>query len=134
MQEKSDILNGGERLAYDVPEGYFDGLKARLTGIPERRIASGPMQRIAPYLALAACFVGMMIAGTAVLRSTAGEAADEYSEMAYAALSQVIQSEEYLPSATVEQDSITDEDVINYLIDSGASTELIEYTGLLARK
>lgn len=134
MQEKSDIFCDGRKMTYNVPEGYFEELKTRLNGIPEQRAISRPMQRIAPYLALAASFVGIMIAGTAVLRGTAGQAADEYySEMAYAALSKAIEIEEYAP--TEEPEAISDEDVVNYLIASGASTEMIEYTtGLLAKK
>lgn len=137
MREKGDIFNGGAKAACDVPEGYFEELKARLNDIPERMATPGPMQRMRPYLALAASFAAILIVGNVVLRSTTDRKAvtgDEYNEMAYAALSQAIQVEEYIPSEIEVRDTITDEDVINYLIDSGASAEMIEYTRLLARK
>lgn len=138
MQKKDDIFNGSGKISCDVPEGYFDELKSRLEAIPSKSgMTPGLTVRMRPYLALAACFVAIMIAGNVVLRSTAGDVAgsDNYSEMAYAALSQAIQVEEYLPSDTIAaRDTISNEDVVNYLIDSGASAELIEYTGLLAQK
>ena len=135
MQERNDIFNGGGKKAFNVPEGYFEGLKARLGDIPEQGMTLSLTQRLKPYLALAACFATLLIAGNAALKGTTGGAAgDEYSEIAYAYLSQTIQAEEYLQSDFAERDTITDEDVINYLIDSGASAELIEYTGLIAQK
>lgn len=130
MQERNDIFNSGGKNAFDVPEGYFESLKTRLSDIPEQRTTLSPVQRLKPYLALAACFATLLVAGNAVLRGTAGKAAnDDFSEIAYTYLSQTIQVEEYLQSDLIDRDTITDEDVVNYLIDSGASAELIEYTG-----
>ena len=133
MQEKSDIFNGSGKAGFKVPEGYFEGLKARLNRIPEQRAELGPVQRIKPYLALAASFAAILIAGNVVLRSTAERilSDDFYEELGYVSL---LQADEYLQSDTARQDTISDEDVINYLIDSGVSTELIEYTGVLAQK
>lgn len=45
----------------------------------------------------------------------------------------LLQADEYLSTESDMQDSISDEDVVNYLIDSGTSTELIEYAGLTAQ-
>ena len=133
MQEKSDIFNGSGKAGFKVPEGYFEGLKVRLNRIPEQRTELGPVQRIKPYLALAASFAAILIAGNVVLRSTAERipSDDFYEELGYVSL---LQADEYLQSDTARQDTISDEDVINYLIDSGVSAELIEYTGLLAQK
>ncbi len=133
MQEKKDIFNGAGKAAFKVPEGYFEGLKARLDTIPAMNRTLSPMQRMKPYLALAACFLGILMVGNAILSNTAekGAANDLYNEFAYARL---LQADEYLHADGMEQDTISDEDVVNYLIDSGASAELIEYAGLLAKK
>lgn len=133
MQEKSDIFKGSGKAGFKVPEGYFEGLKARLGSIPEQRTVSAPVLRMKPYLALAASFAAILIAGNVVLRSTAERfpADDLYEELGYVSL---LQADEYLQSDTARQDTISEEDVINYLIDSGVSTELIEYNGLLAQK
>lgn len=133
IQEKRDIFNGAGKAAFKVPEGYFVGLNARLDAIPALGRTVSPMQRMKPYLALAACFLGILLVGNAILSSTADKSSanDLYNEFAYARL---IQSAEYLQADGTEQDTISDEDVVNYLIDSGASAELIEYAGLIAKK
>lgn len=133
MQEKSDIFNGSGKAGFKVPEGYFEGLRSRLNSIPEQRMSLGPVQRIKPYLALAASFAAILIAGNVVLRSTADRITDDdfYEELGYVSL---LQADEYLQSDTARQETISEEDVINYLIDSGASAELIEYAGLIAKK
>ena len=133
MQEKNDIFNGTGKAAFKVPEGYFEGLKARLDTIPARNQTISPMQRMKPYLALAACFLAILLAGNVILSNTVEKSveSDLYNEFAYARL---LQADEYLPSEADTQDTISDEDVVNYLIDSGTSTELIEYAGLLAQK
>lgn len=75
-----------------------------------------------------------MLVGNAVLRSTMTDSSqsDFYNnEFAYVSL---LQADEYLSTESDMQDSISDEDVVNFLIDSGTSTELIEYAGLTAQK
>ncbi len=133
MQEKRDIFNGTRKAAFKVPEGYFEELGARLDAIPALGRTVSPVQRMKPYLALAACFLGILLVGNAILGSTADKSSanDLYNDFAYARL---IQSAEYLHSVGTEQDTISDEDVVNYLIDSGTSAELIEYAGLIAKK
>lgn len=133
MQEKSNIFNGTGKAAFKVPEGYFEELGARLDAIPALGRTISPMLRMKPYLALAACFLGMLLVGNAILSNTADKSSanDLYKEFAYARL---IQAAEYLQADRTEQDTISDEDVVNYLIDSGASAELIEYAGLIAKK
>lgn len=137
MQERNDIFKNTGKTAYKVPEGYFEGLKARLEAIPASNGEGvGALRRIKPYLALAACFLAIMLVGNVVLRNTVGEdvTTDYYSEMVYVDLIPVIQAEEYFNADTSKQEAISDEDVINYLIDSGTSAELIEYAGLIAKK
>ena len=54
MQKRNDIFNGTGKAAFKVPEGYFEELKARLDTIPAMNQTISPMQRMKPYLALAA--------------------------------------------------------------------------------
>ncbi len=134
MQERNDIFNGSVKATFKVPERYFEGLKARLDTIPVMNRTISPMQRMTPYLALAACFLAILLVGNVIIGNTVEKSAesDLYNEFVYASLLQV---NEYLHSeADDAQDTISDEDVVNYLIDSGTSTELIEYAGLLAQK
>lgn len=132
MQEKSNIFNSKRKEAFDVPDGYFEGLKTRLGRIPGQKAVPGPAQRMMPYLALAACFVSLLVVGNIVLRNTASGSEEElYDKYYYISM---LQADEYLHQDTLRHDTISEEDVINYLIDSGAPSEMIEYIGLIARK
>lgn len=134
MQEKSRIFDEAAKTAREVPKNYFEELEARLGAIPDSHRIGSPALRLKPYLALAACFTAIMLVGNAVLRSTMTDSpqSDFYNnEFAYVSL---LQADEYLSTESDMQDSISDEDVVNYLIDSGTSTELIEYAGLTAQK
>ena len=133
MQEKSRIFDGAENTGRMVPEKYFENLNARLYTIPDMHRTNSPAARLKPYLALAACFTAIMLVGNAVRRSTAADSSQNevYNELAYVSL---LQADEYLRTESYMQDTISDEDVVNYLIDSGTSTELIEYAGLMAKK
>ncbi len=132
MQEKSNIFNNKRKEAFEVPDGYFECLKMRLGGIPAQKMVAGPAHRIKPYLALAACFVSLLVVGNAVLRNTtSGNEEELYDKYYYISM---LQPEEYLHQDTVSHDTISEEDVINYLIDSGATSEMIEYIGLIAQK
>ena len=108
MKKEKDIF--GE-VAFDVPEGYFKDLQARLEAIPSHS---------APSLGFAA--------------GETGSSDLYYNEIVYADLIPVTQPDEIFQTAPAEQDSLTDEDVIDWLIASGTSTEMIEYTGLIAQK
>lgn len=112
-----------------VPEGYFDDLRTRLQAIPQEysgtsRNISGRWGRIAPYAALAACFALMVAVGTAVLKHTVPESAiSEEEELFYAGLAHTSQGnleydlEEYA-------DPVSDDDIINYLIESAESEDI----------
>lgn len=133
MQKRNDIFNGIAKATFKVPERYFEGLKARLDAIPAMNQTISPLQRMKPYLALAACFLAILLVGNVIVGGTVKKNAesDLYNEFVYASL---LQANEYLHSEADAQDTISDEDVVNYLIDSGTSTELIEYARLLAQK
>lgn len=134
MRKNNEIFKDAGKALYNVPEGYFNDLKARLNGIPATNAGNvGAMQRLKPYFALAACFLAILCVGNLVLRNTAdsGRAGDYYDEAAYAAL--MTMPESAFHAVITERDTLSDEDVINYLISSGTSTELIEYTRLIAK-
>ena len=81
MQKRNDIFNGTGKAAFKVPEGYFEELKARLDTIPAMNQTISPMQRMKPYLVLAACFLAILMIGNAILSGTAekGAASDLYN-------------------------------------------------------
>lgn len=117
-----------------VPEGYFNGLQERLRAIPEDgRQRIGPIQRLTPYLALAACFVAILLVGNVVLDTTGDRMTGDFiNEEIYADLMAI--PDEALQTVMYEQDTISYADVIDYLIASGASSEIFEYSGLVAQK
>lgn len=86
----------GNKMSYSTPEGYFDDLEKRLSGIPSAVPArKNPAFRASPLLALAASFVIALLAGNFILGKTAGKAASE-------------------------------EEIIEYLIESGTTIAQIE--------
>lgn len=136
MWKNDKIFIGGGKASYNVPEGYFNDLQTRLAAIPGSTTRNvGAMRRMKPYLALAACFLAIVFVGNLILGNTTGKSAtgeEWYNDAAYVAL--MTMPEEAFQAVLSERDSISDEDVVNYLISSGTSTELIEYTGLIAKK
>lgn len=135
MRKNNEIFKDAGKALFNVPESYFNDLKTRLDGIPGTNAGNvGVMRRLKPYLALAACFLAIMCVGNLVLRNTANRdmAGDYYNEAAYADL--MTMPEDAFHAVLSAQDTISDEDVVNYLISSGTSAELIEYTRLIAKK
>ncbi len=135
MKKEKDIF---KKVAFDVPDGYFKDLQARLDTIPSKGASyPGLIRKVQPYIALAACFLGILILGDVVLRGTAGEAENSdsyYNEIVCADIIPVTQPDAIFQAASPEQDTISDDDVIDWLIVSGTPTELIEYAGLIAQK
>lgn len=116
-----------------TPEGYFSSLKSRLHEIPVAQEANVPVwQRVRPHLALAAAFLALVTAGTAILRSTAGDpvaaaSADSVSQYELAQL--VRTSAPYMydeESFEAEEEEFSEDDIIEYLIESGVSIENLE--------
>jgi len=127
MARIDDILNGYEKVQLSVPDGYFDSLKDRLNDIP----AAGRKFSFTPYLSLAASFVVLFIAGSLLLNLTAGrtEIDDEqaFQETFVAEIIPVTeQYETMMLLSDAEEEEISEDDIINYLIESGTSMEAIE--------
>ncbi|MBQ6087728.1 MAG: hypothetical protein IJK96_06695 [Bacteroidales bacterium] len=120
---------------YNVPEGYFEGLKARLERIPAEHSAAPAKRpftwmRIRPYVALAACLALLLTAGTILLDRKAdlsGTSESIYEQMMYSDLIPDTDPDSIFgaPSSPGESYDISDEDIVDYLISSGASVELI---------
>lgn len=120
---------------YNVPEGYFEGLKARLERIPAEHPAAPAKRpftwmRIRPYVALAACLALLLTAGTILLDRKAdlsGTSESIYEQMMYSDLIPDTDPDSIFgaPSSPGESYDISDEDIVDYLISSGASAELI---------
>ena len=136
MGNKKDILEDGKmrQMPYRVPQGYFEDLETRLSGIPARQEKSSVRSffpKVAPYIAMAACFALALVVGRYLAGRTAQEiepAATEYSRYYQADLFPVTRT--YI--SPEDEDTIDDleadeDDIREYLISSRASTGLIAY-------
>ena len=118
---------------YNTPDGYFDYLQMRLSEIPlqqqEESVPEVKVSRwakVAPYFALVACFVAILVTGRYVIdKTTVPAQTDNYLTMEnlYGAdlvpyTSQyALFDEDYFQQASYESE-VSEEDIINYLIDS----------------
>lgn len=87
------------------------------------------MEVLKPYLAMAASFALIIAGGTAVLRKTSGLRGDELSVLDMIRIADLVPATEpdMLYSAVTEDNSVSDEDMAGYLIDSGTTLDYIEY-------
>lgn len=123
---------------YSVPEDYFKNLNARLMAIPASEKETGRrrigFERAVPYLSLVASFALLVIVGTAVLQRSSRTLSTDEAEYFEYAYTMIPRTEPYsiYDSSLAESLSpeMTDEDVINYLIESGVSVNELEYAGL----
>ncbi|MBQ9185172.1 MAG: hypothetical protein IJ151_04805 [Bacteroidales bacterium] len=114
-----------------TPEGYFSDLKSRLHNIPDVQEMPSAWQRVKPHLAMAAAFLAIVTAGTAILRNTAGNPAlsttDVYSQYELAQL--VRTPSPYLYDEDTYEEEVsepTEEELIEYLISTGVTIENFE--------
>ena len=123
---------------YNVPDGYFEGLKARLERIPAEHPVKRDSRtilwtRIRPYAAVAACLALFLAVGSILMdRNTVQSSGDSiYEQVMYSDL--IPDTDPYLilgaPSNVDESYEVSDDDIIDYLISSGTSAELIAYAG-----
>jgi hypothetical protein len=138
MDKNKDILESIGKHTYEVPEGYFAGLRDRLAAIPSQEtLKTGTVMpaleapahrslwnRIVPYAALAACFAVMVVAGNAILSRTASKAGSTDYDMTEMILADLVQNgRDYEFYQTFEEEHVSEDDIINYLIESGTDTE-----------
>lgn len=133
MEIGKDILEKIGKPSMAVPEGYFDSLKTRLESIPSREASRRPdWAKVRPYLALAASFAAILVIGNSVLRHTASKnqinLADSF-ESSYVEMISLTNPSTIYNVFESEVEEISDEDIINYLIESGATAEQLAYAG-----
>ena len=119
---------------YNTPDGYFDFLQMRLSEIPlQQQTESVPevkvsrWAKVAPYFALVACFMAIVVTGRYVINKTTVPAAstEEYLTMEnlYGAdlmpyTSQYALFDETYYEEASYMNTVSEEDIINYLIDT----------------
>ena len=125
MSKRNDIT---------TPEGYFENLQQRLSEIPARPVRVSPVHRLAPYAAIAASFLVAVLLGNAVLRRTA-PVSDEDETWTYVSyLADALDPDgaammdfyDYYGEEE-EQQGLSAEDIVNYLLADGISVEHLNY-------
>jgi hypothetical protein len=115
MTRKNDI---------STPEGYFDELQNRLSMIAVPAAPASTLRRFSPYFAYAAFLALAVVLGGVLLRNTAVPAEEEGGSWQYLAyLSQSMDPDGWVESDNTLQ--LSEEDIVNYLIDNGTSIDYL---------
>lgn len=117
MTRKDDI---------SAPQGYFENLRQRLGEIPTMEQKPTTFQKVSPWLAYAASLV--ILAGIAnfIFRPSAGGTSDEYD---WDYVSYLTGSMD--PDGVVElreADTLSEDDIVNYLLADNVSVEQLMYS------
>ena len=122
-----------------TPEGYFENLQARLLEIPSREEVTlssesnvRGFRRLAPYVAIAASFLVAVMIGSFVLRQTAVPTDPEEDTWSYVSyLASALDPDGAVPMDMadyyIEEDGLSPEDIVEYLIADGISVEQLAY-------
>ena len=128
---EKDILENIGNTTFKVPEGYFESLQDRLGRIPSEQGSKdgGIWTKVRPYVALAACFLIAFAIGTAILSTTASRTDPDqlYKETIFAEMVSVPQPDAYIIGLEEEISTLSNEDIIDFLIETGVSAEQIEF-------
>ena len=118
------------KIYHNVPEGYFENLKTRLSAIPQEEAVSG-WSRMRPYAALVAAFVAIVTVGSAILTlSSRSILSGEHSEeFGIAELIPSIDSYLYYSESDDTTEVSSEDDILEYLIQTHTSVEQIAYLG-----
>ena len=127
MSKRNDIT---------TPEGYFENLQQRLSEIPARPVRVNTVHRLAPYVAIAASFLVVVMLGNSILRHTApAPVSDEDDTWTYVSyLADALDPDgaammdlyDYYGEEE-EQEGLSAEDIVNYLLADGISVEHLNY-------
>lgn len=126
---KNDVLNNMhdelKKVPYNVPDGYFEELRSRLQH-PEAKVAghNSFLKAMAPYASMAAAFALIVTVGTHILKSTSPPEDMTFED--YLVHSDYMVSNGYENDINVINSEIEDEDIVDYLIYTGVTAELIE--------
>ena len=122
MNKRNDI---------STPEGYFENLQQRLSEIPARPARVSTVRRLAPYVAVAASFLLIVMAGNFILGRTAAPAADDDTWAYVSYLADALDPDGAIPDESYydweDEESLSAEDIVNYLVADGISVEHLNY-------
>ena len=123
MSKRNDIT---------TPEGYFGDLQMRLSGIPAQPARVSTVRRLAPYVAIAASFLVAVMVGNFVLRRTTAPVEDDtWSYVSYLADALdpdgAMLMDGYDGWEYEEQEGLSADDIVNYLVADGISVEYLNY-------
>ena len=120
MSKRNDI---------STPEGYFEGLQQRLSGIPARPVRVSPVRRLAPYAAIAASMLLAVMLGNALLRKTAVPQEDDgWTYLSYLASALDPDGAALVDEAPWEEgEGLYEEDIVNYLLADGITVDYLNY-------
>ena len=111
MTKKNDI---------STPEGYFQQLEQRLQTLPTREVKPTVIQRVSPWLAYAASLAVLAAVGNFVFgRAAAVEEDSDGDYISY--LSQSLDPDGQIE--LMETPTLSEEDVLSYLLASNISVE-----------
>lgn len=138
MKKDNDILQRKElkEMPFSVPEGYFEDFKERALRLARESAGGGEaeaaverprgVRKLAPYFAFAATLLIMVAVGTAVLKKTAVPQDDLDEITAYYNILPSADNDAIYYSYNMTEEGPSEEDIIEYLISIGASTETID--------
>jgi hypothetical protein len=122
MNKRNDI---------STPEGYFEDLRQRLSEIPARPARVSTVRRLAPYVAVAASFLLIVMAGNFILGRTAAPAADDDTWTYVSYLADALDPDGAVPDESYydweDEEGLSAEDIVNYLVADGISVEHLNY-------
>lgn len=128
MKMGNDILKDCtelKQMPFSVPEGYFDSFK-NANAVPVAKRVS-LWNRMVPYVAMAAVFVSLVAAGTFFLERSTPQyqmTEEDYVMFADNMMNTIAYEMEY--GEQIAEADLSEEDIINYLIYTGISAEVIE--------
>ncbi len=128
MRMENDILKDRSELKqmpFTVPEGYFEAFKEANARPVVRKVSF--WNRMAPYAAMAAVFVSLVMTGTFLLERTVPQydmTEEDYMMFSDNMMNTLVYEMEY--GSQLAEAEISNEDIINYLIYTGVTAEHIE--------
>lgn len=134
---EKDILNSSpelKKMPFKVPDGYFDELQREALRCTEpKKMHVSIWTRLAPYASVAAMFLFILVLGKVFLRNDPGESeaveesADFEDYMVFAG-GETDLAIHNIASGQFAENSVEDEDIIEYLIYIGVSENDIEHS------
>lgn len=125
-------MNENNNSMYKVPEGYFDSLQRRLNAIPQEQAQEERITfwtKAKPYVALAACFAVAVVAGNLILSTTTRQA-DDMMDTDILLSANIPVTDPYMvyeQASYDEQDSYSEEDLAEYILESGITVDQLAY-------